>query len=355
LARTCHTLGKRRSYRALARLDAGVIYIVSDFRGSYHYVVDMLREDAGAELIELDPDRRLDRSISKLGILRQITTPRLLGLRRRWTEDDAVLVIAWYVLPVLLLMRLRLLRRPRRLVAMATFVHDSRLRRAVNLLLRALASEELEFIVFSDAERHNLVDLVRIPPARVHKVLYRDKFAESDAAVAAEGTYIFTGGYSNRDYRTFFGAVRTLNDPVVAVASALSKLDEAPPNVDVRLDISWDAFEELIRGCALLVLPLRAAGEASGQNVLFRGIRHVRPVVATRHDSLVEYLGHDYPGFVPASDSEALRHAIDRGLRDDAFRRSLIEGVRAASQRLREQEHVEAEIASILMRPAEAM
>jgi glycosyltransferase involved in cell wall biosynthesis len=264
-------------------------------------------------------------------------------------------VIAWYLLPVLLLMRLRLLRRPRRLVAMATFVHDSRLRRALNLILRGLASEELEFIVFSDAERRNLVELVRIPPARVHKVLYRDKIDESDVAVAAEGRYIFTGGYSNRDYRTFFGAVRTLDDPVVAVASALSNLDDAPPNVDVRLDISWDAFEELISGCALLVLPLRAAGEASGQNVLFRGIRHVRPVVATRHDSLVEYLGHDYPGFVPASDSEALRHAIDRGLHDDAFRRTLIEGVRAASERLRQQEHVEVEIASILMRPAEAM
>ena len=89
--------------------------------------------------------------------------------------------------------------------------------------------------------------------------------------------------------------------------------------------------------------------------MLFRGIRHVRPVVATRHDSLVEYLGHDYPGFVPARDPEALRHAIDRGLRDDAFRRALIEGVKAASERFREEEHVEAEIASILMRPAEAV
>lgn len=332
-----------------------MIYIVSDFRGSYHYVVDTLRQDAGAELIELDPGRTLDRTISKLGILRQITTPRLARLRGRWTEDDVVLVIAWYVLPVLVLMRLGLLRRPQRLVAMATFVHDSRLRRAVNVLLRSLASEELEFIVFSDAERHNLVELVGILPARVHKVLYRDKIDESDVGGAAEERYIFTGGYSNRDYRTFFGAVRTLDDPVIAVASGLSDLGKAPPNVDVRLDISWDAFEELLSGCALLVLPLRPAGEASGQNVLFRGIRHVRPVVATRHDSLVEYLGRDYPGFVPASDSEALRHAIDRGLRDDAFRRTLIEGVRAAAERLREQEHVEAEIAGILMRPAEAM
>ena len=129
----------------------------------------------------------------------------------------------------------------------------------MNVLLRALGSEELEFIVFSDAERHNLVEFVGIPPARVHRVLYRDKIDESDVAGAAEEGYIFTGGYSNRDYRTFFGAVRTLDDPVVAVASGLSDLGNAPPNVDVRLDISWDEFEELISGCALLVLPLRPA------------------------------------------------------------------------------------------------
>jgi glycosyltransferase involved in cell wall biosynthesis len=330
-----------------------VIYIVSDFRGSYHYVVDALCGEAGAELIELDPGRTLDRTISKLGILRQITTPRLLRLRHRWTETDVVLVIGWYLLPVLLLIRARLLRPPRRLIAMATFVHDDRVRRVVNVAVRALARGEVEFIVFSDAERRNLVEAVGVPSTRVHKVLYRDKLDEPDGTAALEGRYVFTGGYSNRDYQTFFGAVSALDDPVIAVASALSDLGKPPPNVDVRLDISWDDFEELIGGCALLVVPLRPGGEASGQNVLLRGIRYVRPVVATRHDSLVEYLGDDYPGFVPAGDAQALRHAIDRGLRDNDFRSALLAGVRSASQRLRDQEYVEAEIASIVLRSAE--
>jgi glycosyltransferase involved in cell wall biosynthesis len=334
----------------LVRIDPEVIYIVSDFRGSYHYVVDKLCEDVGAELIELDPDRALDRTISKIGILRQITTPRLLRLGRRWSRDDVVLVIGWYLIPVLFLMRLRMMGRPRRLVSMATFVHDQRLRQVVNVLLRALKSDESEFIVFSDAERRNLVEVVRILPARVHRVVYRDKMQESGVAPELEGDYIFTGGYSNRDYETFFGAVNALKDNVVAVASGLNGLGDTPPNVDLRLDIPWDEFERLIAGCALLVLPLREGGEACGQNVLFRGIRHDRPVVATRHDSLIEYLGDDYPGFVAANDPQALRDAIDRGLRDDRFRGALIEGVKASSRWFREQEEeqVEAEIAEIL-------
>jgi glycosyltransferase involved in cell wall biosynthesis len=141
------------------------------------------------------------------------------------------------------------------------------------------------------------------------------------------------------------GAVR---HEVVAVASALNDLRDTPPNVDLRLDISWDEFEELIRRCSVLVLPLREGGEACGQGVLVRGICHNRPVVATRHDSLIDYLGDDYAGFVPANDTEALRVAIERALHDDRFRHALVERVQAAARSFREQEHVDAEIAGIL-------
>jgi glycosyltransferase involved in cell wall biosynthesis len=330
-----------------------LIYIVSDHRGSYHYVVDKLMAEAGAELIALHPDRR-DRTISKLAIVRQMLTPRLLRLRKRWNGDDVVLVIGWYVVPVLLLLRLRFLCRPRRLVSMATFVQDARLRRAVNVLLAALKADELELIAFSEAERRNLVETVGFPPGRVHRVVYRGKLGASVVEGVPGRDYIFTGGYTNRDYETFFAAVRPLEYRVVAVASALNDLGSAPPNVDLRVDISWDEFEQLIAGCALLVLPLRAGGEACGQNVLFRGLRHHRPVVATRHEALVDYLGDDYPGFVPTHDPVALRTAVKRGLSDETFRRRLLERVAARARAFREQEDFEAEILRILVRPGGA-
>jgi glycosyltransferase involved in cell wall biosynthesis len=325
-----------------------VVYIVSDFRGTYHLVVDRLTQDEHAELIELDPERRLDRSISKLGILRQVTTPRLLRLRRRWTRDDAVLVMSWYVLPVLLLVRLRVLPRPRRLVSLGAFVHDERLRRAVNVVLRACTIPELEFIVFSDAERRNLLDAVGLPAERIHRVVYRGTVAAPDAPDAAEG-YVFTGGYSNRDYETFFAAVRALREPVVAAASALNGVGAPPPSVQLRLDVSWAEFEELVRGCALLVLPLRPGGEACGQGVLVRAIQHRRPVVATRHDSLIPYLGEDYPGLVPPSDADAMRNAIERGLHDVGYRRRLVDRIDAAAASFRELERVEDEITRIVV------
>lgn len=324
-----------------------VIYIVTDYHHTYHLVVDRLIADAGAELIELDPDR-LDQTISKVHILRQMTSPRLLGLRKRWSDDDVVLVMSWYLIPLLMLMRLRLLRQPRRLVSLGAFVHDERLRRVVNLLLRALKLDRLEFIVFSDAERRNIVEVVGIPSTRVHRVVYRGRIPETADAADSNGGYIFTGGYSNRDYKTFFAAVQPLKRNVIAAASTFNELQDAPPNVDLRLDISWNEFEELLGNCALLVLPLRAGGEACGQGVLFRAIQRSRPVVGTRHDSLIDYLGDDYVGFVAPNDPQALRTAIERALRDDAFRRSLLAGVRNASRSFRDQERIEVEIAGII-------
>jgi glycosyltransferase involved in cell wall biosynthesis len=220
-------------------------------------------------------------------------------------------------------------------------------RRAVNLLLRLCAVDELEFIVFSRAESRNLTKVVGLPPARVHRVLYRGK-ADTSAPVEPNDGYIFTGGYSNRDYETFLAAVGAVRHQVIAVASALNDLHDTPPNVDLRLDISWDEFEELVRRCAVLVLPLREGGEACGQGVLVRGIHHHRPVVATRHDSLIDYLGADYAGFVPANDPEALRVGIERALHDDRFRHALVERVEAVARSFRDQEHVDAEIAGIL-------
>jgi glycosyltransferase involved in cell wall biosynthesis len=324
-----------------------MLLIVSDFRGTYHHLVNRL-EAEGADLIELDPGRRSDRTISKLGIVRQMTTPRLLRLRGRWTADDTVLLISWYLIPVLLLIRLRVLPRPRRLVSMAAFVHAGPLRRVVNLLLRALRTRDMEFIAFSDAERRNLTDAVGVAPQRIHRVVYRGNPLDAVAAPASDGDYVFTGGYSNRDYETFFAAVRGLRRDVIAVPSALNDIRDVPPNVDLRTDVPWDEFDGLVGGCAVLVLPLRAGGEACGQNVLLRGIQHSRPVVATRHDSLIDYLGEDYPGFVPPHDVPALAAAVERAVEDESFRASLLAGVQSAGRWLQDQEPVEVEIARIL-------
>jgi glycosyltransferase involved in cell wall biosynthesis len=329
-----------------------VLYILTAFRGSMPGEVDgvlrKLEDEAGAEVIRIFGDRGpRGVSVSRFQTARYSMSPRLLRLRNRWTDDDTVLVIGWYVIPIMMLAAVRLLRRPQRLVSLGTLMHDALLRHAVNQLLRSFKFDGLEFIVLSDAERENLVDVVGIPPERVHRVLYRVKWSD-EPAPDCHGAYVFTGGYTHRDYPTFFAAVAPLPYDVIAVASQFNDVRDPAPNVDLRIATPRDEFEQLVAGCSLLVLPLRAGGEACGQTVLLSGIRHDRPIVATRHHALIDYLGPDYPGFVPAHDPAALRDAIARALSDPSFRRSLRDRVHASGEKLRDMEDLEDDFFRIL-------
>jgi glycosyltransferase involved in cell wall biosynthesis len=314
-----------------------VIYIVTNSRRSWWGIVERLEQDAGASLIELDPQGTssvIPAITSKLHHVRRLLSPRLLRLRNLWGAEDNVLVIGWYLLPVLLLIHLRYLSRPRKLVSMSAFVQNPSVRRIVNRLWRWLKIPQLDFIVGSTGEKKSLLEGVGIAPDNVHVLIFGGSLAP-EVDVAEDGPpYIFTGGYSNRDYDTFFGAVESLPYRVVTVASSLNRLPTAPSNVDLRVDLPWAEFERLIAGCHLLVLPLNAAGEISGGSVLLRGMRYRRPAVVTRHDGVVEHLGEDYSGFVPAEDVGALREAIARAMSDESFRNTLVEQVSRARERV---------------------
>ena len=316
-----------------------VLYIVTDSRRSYHRIIDRLEESAGAELIEMHPQGEADAVpvvTSKARIAQRLVSPGLLRLRGRWDGGDTVLIVSWYLLPVLALIRLEWLSRPRKLVAMGVFVQSPGVRSVVNALLRTIMIPELEVIAFSEGERKSLIDAVGVPPERVHKLVWGGAgFVDAEEVLHDGPPYIFSGGYANRDYGTLFAAVERLKYPVVVAASKRNRLPDPPANVELRRDLPEAEFFRLLAASHLLVVPLRAAGEASGQSVLLRGIQHRRPIVATRHDGLIDYLGPSYSGFVPAEDPAALGAAIERVMSDEGFRLILVEEVSIRWETLR--------------------
>jgi glycosyltransferase involved in cell wall biosynthesis len=193
---------------------------------------------------------------------------------------------------------------------------------------------------------------VGIPPDQVHKLVWGGAAvapfeAGTDEDRRSDRPYIFSGGYANRDYATLFAAVDGLDYPVVVVASGRNRLGDPPANVHLKTDLPEEEFERLLAGCHLLVVPLRATGEASGQSVLFFGIQHGRPFVGTRHDGLIDYLGEGYPGFVPAEDPAALRTAIRRAMSEESFRRELMQEISARREFLRQQRECVSEVLAI--------
>jgi glycosyltransferase involved in cell wall biosynthesis len=137
---------------------------------------------------------------------------------------------------------------------------------------------------------------------------------------------------------------------LVIVASERNRMRE-PSCASTRVlrDLPEDEFEGLLARSSVVAMPLRGAGEACGQSVLLRVLRHGKPLVATRHEAIEDYLGADYPGFVPHGDVQAMREALAGALRQPAWREELARRVRQAAARLAQRGEPGADIEQFLL------
>jgi glycosyltransferase involved in cell wall biosynthesis len=311
-----------------------MIHILLSQRGGYRDVIEHLTAN-GATVTNLGPDRTRPGAFrGKLAILTSMLSPKIWRARHRWTAADRVLVIGWQALPVLAAIRLGILPRPAKLLVMACFVHSTLARKVVNVAWRILQFPGLGFITFSPGETRNLVQEVGIDPRSVYYHLWRQELDGSAGQTGDDG-FIFTGGYSNRDYDLLLNATQHVPAPVVIVASSRNEI-RVPlgEKATVHRDLPEGEFEALLARSRVVAMPLKSQGEACGQSVLLRVLRNGKPLVATRHESIEEYLGTDYPGFVARDDVNAMRLTLERALSDDQFRSQLATDVRAAGQRL---------------------
>lgn len=313
-----------------------MIHVLLSRAGSYRDIVDHLAA-GGARITNLGPDASSTFSLhGKLSILLAMFSRKLWRARKLWSSADRLLVIGWQALPVLAMIRLGLLPRPHKILVMACFVHSPALRRVVDLAWRLLRIPQLGFITFSLGETRNLIDTVGMPASAVHFHLWRQ---ELNGRVAPDqvrdGGFIFTGGFSNRDYDLLLDATRDLDTPLQVVASRRNHISALPgTHTTIHLDLPEEQFEKLLAQCRVVAMPLKSQGEACGQSVLLRVLRNGKPLVATRHEAIEAYLGTDYPGFVAHDDVAGMRDTLQRALQDDAFRATLCATIDRAKDRL---------------------
>jgi len=312
-----------------------MLHVLLSQADSYHDVVDHL-STAGARVTLIGPQSRRHAIPGKRAILQAMFSRNLLRARQLWTESDRVLVVGWQALPILLLIRLGLLRRPAKLLVMACFIHGARARSVVNRAWRLLRFPGLGFVTFSLGEARNLTEVVGIDPAMVHFHLWRQKLGgQTPADQISDDGYIFTGGFSNRDYNLLLSATSGTGVPVVVVASQRNDIDPLlNPDATIYRDLPELEFERLLAKSKMVAMPLKSRGEACGQSVLLRVLRNEKPLVATRHEAIEAYLGSDYPGFVAYDDAAAMRQAVERALADTDYRLSLVTAIRRAAAQL---------------------
>ncbi len=159
------------------------------------------------------------------------------------------------------------------------------------------------------------------------------------SAPTADMGYIFSGGYSRRDYPTLVKACEGLPYPVriVVPPHAQAKIhgtvlqeSALPPNVEVvHDDGSLESFVAHIAQARVVVIPTKKRDFAStGTSVYLMSMALGKCVIISSGPTTDEILSEDLAVVVPPEDPGALREAIQRVYADDAYRNRLAQAGR---------------------------
>lgn len=143
---------------------------------------------------------------------------------------------------------------------------------------------------------------------------------------AEDGDYVFSGGWTNRDYDALFRCAARLPDiPFVVVASEHSPISTpVPANVTLHRDIEMAEFDRLLSGAGMATIPLTHDVGSSGQMVLLMAMQFAKPVVLPRLGAIADYVddGDTAVLYAHGSDDALCRAIAD--LHGDAERRARI-------------------------------
>jgi len=157
--------------------------------------------------------------------------------------------------------------------------------------------------------------------------LHADDRLLAHAPSEGNSDFIIAAGRSYRDYPTLIQAVAGTGIRTVIVCGKSGPgVSPLPPEVELRAEIPFDAYVQLVRSARLVVLPLEDKRISIGQMVLVQGMALGQAVIVTRTAGTADYVADGTDGlYVPPRDPVALREAIRR-VYDDAQTRARLAG-----------------------------
>jgi glycosyl transferase family 1 len=145
--------------------------------------------------------------------------------------------------------------------------------------------------------------------------------------------YVFTGGWTLRDFASLFAAVDGTGIPLTVVTHSPATLgvDGAPPaECDVRWNMPLAEFLGLLAGSLFVVVPLRATDAPHGHTTVAQALSLGKAVVTTRSAGVADYVRDGVEGLlVDPGDVEGYRAALLQLAQDDDLRASCERAARA--------------------------
>jgi glycosyltransferase involved in cell wall biosynthesis len=219
-------------------------------------------------------------------------------------------------------------------------------RLACRLGIKAIDSPRVTYCVLSSDELTLFPRTWNVDPSRVVFTPFCHTLTEAELAVPpGDVANVFSGGDSMRDYAPLLSVARSIPAIVTLAANELG-VAQAELAQNIRAGaVSHDRFVDLMRGAAVVVVPLRAGIERSaGQQTYLNAMALGKIVIATDSPGVRDYIEDGSTGLiVRPGDEQSLASALTWAL-DPSHRREVEEiGARARAlvhSRFRPVDHI---------------
>jgi glycosyltransferase involved in cell wall biosynthesis len=135
--------------------------------------------------------------------------------------------------------------------------------------------------------------------------------------VKGHAPYIFSGGTSNRDYKTLISAFKENNEKLKILCNVKDVEGiEVPANVEILHDIHGEAFIDYMRNAYAVVIPIDNDMISSGQLVLLQAMSLKKPIIITRSAGVTDYADENCVLFVESHSVFGIRDAVSLLLND---------------------------------------
>lgn len=172
-------------------------------------------------------------------------------------------------------------------------------------------------LVSAKSEVSNYTKRLKLPEGKIKFLPFHTNVI-SPVKCNNNNGYLFCAGRNGRDYATFFEIVNDLglSSVIVANKQSIGQL-ELPSNARLYTDIPYEEYLKLLRGAALLVIPLYEKIYATGQVVILEAMSYGIPVITNKVTGTVDYIKQGINGIlVDRLDKKLFTEAVKATLAD---------------------------------------
>ena len=195
------------------------------------------------------------------------------------------------------------------------YLHSLGKKKIIQLILTLLLKPQNIALILQHPEEEKYYKKLK-RNLRTHFIPYCSDYFPKEYNQEEYSNYIFTGGYTNRDYVLVENLAQLYPlENFIIVASELNQMPSLSNNITLYKQLPREDFEELLTKSKIVLVPLKDDTGSSGQMLCISAMRNRKPIIYANVSSINYYFTPEsgYPYEIGNVDSikDAFQKCID--------------------------------------------